>query len=354
MPSRHDSAADFSPEVHRFDAHEWPSAMFQIGDGHLVLTSFDKSLVDRFRSLYGDCEVDAGSARGPRVTCDVKPPLPGHHDAGDEITVDLREPVPGDLAAFIETVFSDRGARRLPPIGAEWQAMECRNPDVSFRVRGHEIRFPAAGHWRSLVGNLALALTFRQQPDIIYLHASGVAFGGGLHGVLFAGPKEAGKTTTALGLASRGHRFLGDEVVGVRSSTGEVVPILRSISKREGPCAEGVNEAMAALSPARGRYPDGLRTVVPASRLFTTSAAPVQARAIVFLGGYGAEPVMSRLPASLETASKLTPVASTLWGLSAGARAFALLKLITSVPSYLLRVGPPDDTARFLEAAFDN
>lgn len=347
MPSRNDSATDSSPEVARSSGHERPFAVFQIGDGHLVLVSHDQSLVDRFHSLYGDCEVDEGSARGPRVTCIVRSASPG------EVVVDLREPNPVDLAHFMETVFADRGSRRVPPLGAEWQSMELDTPKVSFRIRGREVFFPADGHWRSLVANLALGCVLRQQLDIIYLHASGVAFAGGGDGVLFVGPKAAGKTTTALGLASRGHRFLGDEIVGVRPATREIVPVLRSISKREGPCADGIDQALATLSVNRSRYPDGPRTIMHASRLFTTGLGPVHAKAVVFLGGFGPAPMLTPLPASLETASKLTPVASTLWGQSPGGRAFALLKLISSVPGFLLQLGAPDETARFLEDAFE-
>ena len=324
-------------------------AVFQIGDNHLVLRSADAALADGFVRLYGDCRVDATAARGAAVECVVQPAADS-----EAVVIDVIDPDPLDIAHFMETAFADRGCRRLPAIPADgWQQMQSDEPRVVFEVRGQQVRFPARSAWRALAANLGVGLVVRLQRNIIFLHASAIAIGRARRGVVFIGPKAAGKTTTALGLASRGHAFLGDEIVGVREGSREIVPVLRTISKRDGPCGTGVDEAIAAMSPARTRYPDGhSRTNIRASRLFSAGLVPSSLEAIVFLDPVGPVPQLTPVPSSLETASRLTPVTSTLWGRSPTSRAFALVRLLASVPGYRLQLGPPDATSDFLERAF--
>jgi hypothetical protein len=273
----------------------------------------------------------------------------------DAVTIEVIDPDPPDIAEFMERAFADRGCRRLPVIGRAdgWQPMRSDEPRLTFDVRGQQVRFPAGSGWRALAANLVVGLVVRLQRHVIFLHAAAIAIGQARRGVVFVGPKAAGKTTTALGLASRGHAFLGDEIVGVREGSREIVPVLRTISKRDGPCAVGVDEAIAAMSPARTRYPDGhSRTTIRASRLFSDGLVPAALDAIVFLGAVGPVPRLTPVHSSLETASRLTPVTSTLWGRSPTSRAFALMRLVASVRGYVLQLGPPDATSDSLEHAF--
>jgi hypothetical protein len=325
-------------------------AVFQIGDSNLVLRSADAALVDGFLRLYGDCRVEVSAARGASVECVVHPAV----DA-QGVMIDVIDPEPPDIALFMETAFADRGCQRLPALNHAdgWQPMQSDEPRVVFAVRGQQVRFPARSAWRALAANLGVGLVVRLQRDIIFLHASAIAIGKSRRGVVFVGPKATGKTTMALGLASRGHTFLGDEIVGVRETSREIVPVLRTISKRDGPCAAGVDETIAAMSPARTRYPDGhSRTNIRASSLYPAGLVPSRLEAIVFLGAVGPVPQLTPVPSSLETASRLTPVTSTLWGRSPTSRALALVRLLASVPGYWLQLGPPDATSECLEHAF--
>jgi hypothetical protein len=330
--------SDRSPEV---------PLIVQIGGGHLVLHSIDRPLVDRFHRLYGDCEVDRESAYGARVDCVVASSADNR-----DVVVDVADEEDVRLDEFMATVFTDRGCRQGASDGEGWREMESRSPDLRFRVRGRRLVFGADSPWRAMVANLAMGLVIRLQHDVIFLHASGVAFDRG-RGVLFVGPKAAGKTTTALGLASRGHVFLGDEMVGVRQATLDVVPLLRTISKRDGPCAETVERALAKAASWSERYPDGeTRTIIPASLLFKTRPTATRVEAIVFLDGFSERPELTPIAASLDTASRLTPVTSTLWSLSPTARVFALVKLLSSSAAFTLRLGPPDLTSSLLEERF--
>ena len=57
-----------------------------------------------------------------------------------------------------------------------------------------------------------------QTPALLCLHASAVICGDGL--VLFLGDSEAGKTSLALQLARRGHRFFADDRIALAAETG--------------------------------------------------------------------------------------------------------------------------------------
>ena len=343
-----DAASDSSTTLASTPLQGGKAVAFRIGDARLSLASVDELLAERFWRLYGDCHVDAAAESGPRVECTVRPLT---HTA--EISVELHDDEPLDLVHFLETVFADRGCRRLPSADSDWQIMESADPRVEFRVKGRQVVFSNRTEWRAMAANLAVALTLRLQPEIIFLHASGVAFGTGSQGVLFVGPKGAGKTTVALSLASRGHRFLGDEIVGVRQPTGGLVPVLRTIAKRDGPCAAAVDDMLSRMAVERVRYPDGeLRTIVRPSRLFERAPSGVVLRAVVFLERFSSTPELRPARPSLAVAARLTPVTSTMWGQPASARAFALVRLLSSVPAYALTLGSPDATGPLLEDAF--
>ncbi len=321
----------------------------QVGDGHLILRSDDVGLVNGFKRLYRDCEVDSESARGPAVECRVST----HSEIG-EVVLQAQAPEPVDLAEFFETAFSERGGRRIPGAPDGWQAMVSSAPPVTFRTRGAEAVFPMKAPWRGVAANLGIGLVVRFQPDTIFMHGSAVALGGS-RGIVFVGPKSAGKTTTALGLATRGHTFLGDELVGIRQSTLDLVPVLRTISKRDGPCATDVDAAVRRVPSASTVYPDGhRRTNVRASELFEGAGRSVRLQAIVFLDEFGDEASLTPVQPSFEAASALTPLGTTLWGRPLQARLFALLKLLAATRAYRLRLGTPDRTASLLEQAFAN
>jgi hypothetical protein len=56
----------------------------------------------------------------------------------------------------------------------------------------------------------------------------------------------------------------------------------------------------------------------------------------------------------MAAASRLTPVATTLWGQSPTARIFALMRLVGAVPCYSLRLGQPDETSWLIESTFSH
>lgn len=327
---------------------EGPSTVFQIGDGHLVLLSPDKPLASQFHRLYGDCVVAVTAARGPAVECAVE-------TAAGSAAVIIRTPDPVDLVEFMEAAFGDRGCRRTGEAVDGWCPMQSDEPRVTFRVKGDRVAFALQSPWRHLAANLAVGSVLRLQREVIFMHASGVAIGPRPRAVVFVGAKGAGKTTTSLGLAARGHAFFGDELVGIRTQTWELLPVRRTIAQREGPCDSALGAALEPVALERRRYGDGhwRRMIAPADAFGATPAAAPLA-AIVVLDGVGDRAALTPIPASMAAASRLTPVASTMWGQSPAARVFSLMKLLSAVPCYALRLGPPDDTSRLIEATFSH
>src|SRR5262245_22766934 len=202
--------------------------VFRIGEGDLILDTEDQAFTRGFRRIYGDCERTTPQA--PLSARLAVTPF------GDAVHVDVLDPPGVDLVSFLETAFSDRGCRRDSCDEPGWTGLSCDSPNVRFRVREQRVTFRADGPWEGIAANLGLGLVMRQQRDVVFLHASTVMLAGTSRGLVFVGQKAAGKTTTALGLAMRGHEFLGDEVVGIRHGDGSLLPIRRAISKREGPC----------------------------------------------------------------------------------------------------------------------
>jgi hypothetical protein len=336
--SAQDAPGEAAPPI----ATSSPAPVFQIGAGHLTLHSDDSSLSDRFRRLYGDCLVDHAPESGPRVELRIG------SASRDTVSVSVAGAESVPLPEFIVAALADRGCQVVGQEPDDWHILRSESPAAIFRVRGRQVIFSAESPWRALTANIAIGLVIALQRDAIFLHASAVALGSA-SGVLFAGPKAAGKTTMALGLASRGHGFLGDEIVGVRTEGSELVPVLRTISKREGPCAAAVEHALPALDTWASRYPNGeVRTIIRATALFIPGHA-VRLRSIVLLDGFAETPSLEPVAPSLAAASRLTPITSTLFGQTTLARAFALVRLLSSARVYALKIGAPDATASLLE-----
>ena len=171
--------------------------------------------------------------------------------------------------------------------------------------------------------------------------------------MVFVGSKGTGKTTTTLGLAARGHRFLGDELVGVDLSSRTILSVPRTIAKRDGPCGEEVAAVVRRAPRDRRGYADGQkRTMLRPSAVFgrTTAATPFDG--LVFLDGFGDVAELKRMPTSWQTAARLMPVATSMAGVPPSLRVMRLLGMLSSVVTWSLVSGPPDATLDLLESTF--
>jgi hypothetical protein len=95
------------------------------------------------------------------------------------------------------------------------------------------------------------------RPDLLWLHAGAVSRDG--RAVLIAGPGGSGKSTLATLLVDRGFRYLGDDVVALDPSTGEVHPFPASPLVRTDP-GRPLSASEVLLLPRR-------RVAIDASRV---------------------------------------------------------------------------------------
>jgi hypothetical protein len=190
----------------------------------------------------------------------------------------------------------------------------------------------------------------RLHGDYIFFHASSVTIGD--RGVMFIGDKGAGKSTTSLALASRGHGFLGDEIAAYAPSTGMLMPFRRPVGIKPGPRAAAVESGLRTAervveAPGFVRVDiDDLMTIGP--------AAPRPLDAIVFLRPFEAQPRLVPIRSGRADMARLQPIVSGFLSASYRQRVFELVRMLGGVRTYELHPGQPDETAAFLEEAFSS
>ncbi|MGH7702513.1 MAG: hypothetical protein ACREMO_05435 [Gemmatimonadales bacterium] len=322
-------------------------AWYRLGDGHLGVDSDDRALQDRFRVLFGECEVPTPEVAGPRVICIVRCP-PDRPVA----VIQFVDPEPLDTVAFAAALFPGRGLHEIPSPATGWRFMVLeQEPEMApVAVHGSKMLAQRTGAWQSLIGNLALNRTLRLQREHLFFHAASVAVAG--RGALLIGPKGAGKTTLALGLAARGHGFFGDEIAAVRTRGPELLPFRRSVSVRPGPAVEAAEQALRDADAPTEPFPDGtVRRRVEVRRLFPAAAAPgpVPLGAVVLLGPRKGEARAVRFTPGREHLGRLSPLGSTLWGAAPALRLIRLLGMLTAVSCFHLEAGSPEGTVDLLE-----
>jgi HPr kinase/phosphorylase len=311
----------------------------------LRLRSADADLPREFASVFGGEEPPAEPVR---AVLSAIVDLDAGRDGYGRLDVqgdDLADPAAFLLGFSSPTV----PLRALPAI----QPGEDRlglgdDPEPVFLFKGGEARFRLVPRWRRILSHFLFLRALRLRPDLVFFHAASLAVRG--RGVLIVGPKGAGKSTTALALAARGHAFLGDETAAYEPASGLLHAFRRPVGIKPGPRASGVEAALARLAPAADE--DGLLRV-GFERVFPEGpAAPgsVPLDAVVFLGGFAPAVEIERVTAGRDELAAMQPLASSLVNESAGRRVFEMIRLLSSRACYRLRAGAPDATAEALEA----
>jgi hypothetical protein len=206
--------------------------------------------------------------------------------------------------------------------------------------------------------NYVVGVAQLAQPSVIFLHAGGVSIDG--RGTLLLGRSGQGKSTTTVALASRGHVLLGDETVGMRAASGELLPFRRTLRLRPGPRPQVVTARLGAV-PHEMRL-DAYGTPcdwVQSSRLFPGDPPPrtTPLSGVFFLRDFRDHAaVESFVPslAHLEELRALTMSLSTIvsWPLAPAHRLMRFLRVIdvfAKSSCYFLDLGTPDETAALIE-----
>jgi hypothetical protein len=172
-------------------------------------------------------------------------------------------------------------------------------------------------------------------------------------GVVLVGASRAGKTTTSLHLAARGHPLLGDEIALIRLATSEVVPFRRAVNVRPGQHGQQL-AAVLGLSEAG----DGWARPHRISELFPDRPArPTPLRAVFFLAGFADHPSLEPFQLTLDQADVFSwitapEIAYCSWGLVPARRSLRLMVLtqvLSRIPCWLVKVGSPSDTVQLIE-----
>lgn len=339
------AAADApSPGARARAGDDW----YRIGDGLLAVGGDHAAFRATVAEIFGGCRttgpaVDAGL---PTVRCDVS--RVGAHGG---VTIDIADGGTFDLQAFTLGVFGERGYAAGVPLVDGWLTVARAESGVLpvFAIRDDRILADDAHRWEGLIANVAIGRLMARQAGCLFFHGATVI----VHrrGLMLCGNRRAGKTTLALALAARGHCLFGDEIAALRLATKELLPVRRSLGVRDGPASPAAIARLVAAPGTRVAYPDGEeRTRVRVEAIFP-GAVPAASRlsAIVLLDGFATAPALSPVSSRGGDRRILTPLAATLWGATGGARAMQLFRLLASTPGYILRAGPPDETAACLE-----
>ena len=200
--------------------------------------------------------------------------------------------------------------------------------------------------WRTKLLTLLYRGALRLRDDLIFFHASALAIAG--RGLLIVGRRKAGKSTTALALAARGHAILADSCACYAPATGELVPFRRPVGIREGPKSWAIGEALSTRTVRSVERDESVRVDL-ASLLPDTPSSSVPASAIFFLRGFAPKTEIERLKNDAAEIPNLRPIYSSFANAPHTQRVFELIRLLSSARLYALWPGDPDQTARSIE-----
>jgi hypothetical protein len=231
-----------------------------------------------------------------------------------------------------------------------WKCIAFRGTGVpALAFRGRECMFSLGPRWRLCIVWYLFWHLLRIRSDAIFFHASALGIFG--EGTIFIGPAGSGKSTTALGLAARGHDFLSDEIAGYVPGRGELIPFRRPVGIKRGPRSSAVQNGLTLDTAARIER-DGL-VRVDVNVLFPVEpprAMPL--RRIVFLREFAERPSLERITPGRRELVELQPLMSSFLNASHSRRVFELTRLLSTAKVYQLHPGDPDATAAYLEEAF--
>ena len=332
------------------------SSWFRLGDVCLQVVSDEEGFFHEFEVHYRDCILTKPRQELTQVRCDA-----------------------GRLAGSSLLRLSFEGANLPDPMSAAGtpfrmlrhlaRYVEVPGPAPGWRMlvdRAGAGRMLAAGDGHRLLVDLeeapaefasdcVLSLVQCAQRDVLFLHAASVGIAGA--GTLLVGCGQAGKSTTALTLAARGHSFLGDDVAAIRTGTRELLPFPKAMRLRPGPYGRSLEARLRAARHTTAVGRDGTaRTLVSMGDLFPGSVGgALPLRFAFLLEGFGAQPRLTPFRPEIADARRLRAVVSESipwWGLSPGRdlmRFLAVVNVLSGVDCYLVELGSPEHSAAAIE-----
>jgi len=337
-----------------------------LGDAVLEVDSTYRPLLDDLRSAYADCALpDGHSSSLPRVFCSAR-------SVERRSLVALRFETPCNLPHLCELALSltsprlelqhlvvrelDRPGWRLITNALDESAPLLAS-DAGTAVVDARVEPP------ELLLNLVVGVAQLTQRSVIFVHAGGISIDG--RGTLLVGRSGQGKSTTTVALASRGHPLLGDETVGLRADSREIVAFRRTVKLRPGPAAQAVLERLKAVPYATRVDAQGLLCAWVGGNVLFPGTIPAQSaplKEVFFLRAFRDRPAVESFVPSLEDVEELKALTMSLsaivsWPRSAAHRLmrFAkVLELFAQCRCYFIDLGTPDETAELIERTVRN
>ncbi len=345
------------------DTWAWRAA-YRLGDAVLEVTSDCAALGDEFGDHYGECEIvfnDPDASSLPRARCTL-------HAVEDGDLVLVRYDTPLATSAFDVALALLKHPAAAPehvegrPQADGWRPIvHVATGRAVVLARAREALVDVARCPARLLGKLLVEPVLAMQRGLLFAHAASVGMRGA--GLMLVGPSGSGKTTTALTLASRGHRYFGDDVAALRTERGELLPFWRVAHVRPGPHAPSIGSHLAA-GQWEAPYADGLpRQRLRVAEMFPTAAsAPLPLRRALFLRGFAVQPSIEPFkPTSSDFAAgsrfALNKTLWVAWGHTPPLRLMQFMlfqRLLERVPCAWLDVGDPEDTAQLIERSMED
>lgn len=341
----------------------WRKA-YRLGDALLEVASDCDALIGELDDHYGECEIaltDGENTALPRVRVAV------HAVDGGRLAL-LRFEAPSSLAAFDVALALLKHPAAAPeyiedaPRADGWRTIvHVASGELAAAARGPEVLVDLARTGARLLGQLLVDLVLALQRGLLFAHAASVGIAGA--GVLLVGPSGSGKTTTAVSLASRGHRYFGDDVAALRIESGELLPFWRVAHVRPGPHARSLAHHMASAE-WDAPYSDGLpRLRLRVADAFPSAAsAPLPLRSALFLRRFAAQPCVepfTPMPQHFAAGSRFA-LNNTLWiawGTTPHLRLMQFMlfqRLLQQVRCAWLDVADPEATADLIEHSLED
>jgi hypothetical protein len=341
-------------------------ASFRLGDVVLEVDSAYQPLLDDLYNAYGDCAIT-----GPLPIDAMQVRCSAHFFEQDSLVV-LKFATSCELPNLCEI------AMQMIRPRAELQYFsltETSRPGWRLIANGLDQSAPLLA-----ADDKAAVLDIRQEPaevllnfvvgvaqfvqrSVIYVHAGGVSVDG--QGVLLVGRSGRGKSTTTTALASRGHAMLGDETVGIRTDSCEMVAFNRTMKLRPGRRANLVSQRLGEVPHMMRIDAQGVMCAwVRASILFPDRALPASAplRAVFFLRSFGDHAAVESFAPTLAHIDELQALTMSLsaivsWPPSPAQRLMRFSRLIglfSQCRCYFLDLGTPDESAALIERVVKN
>jgi hypothetical protein len=336
------------------------SSWFRLGDRCLQVVSDGSGFLDEFEATYRDCIVTEPRQDPGNVRCDAS------RLAGSSLLClsfhgkDLPDPIGAagtpfrmlrHLARYVEVPGPVPGWRMV--VDSEDRGRPLAAGD------GHRLVIDLDGAPAEFATDCVVSLVQGAQQDVLFIHAASFGIAGA--GALLVGCGQAGKSTTALALAARGHSFLGDDVAAVRTKTRELLPFPKVVSLRPGPYVRSLEARLRATRHATAVGPDGqTRTLVSMGVLFPSSASRVLPLRFAFLlDGFAAHARLTPFRPEIGDVKRLKAAVSESipsWGLSPGRdlmKFLAVVNVLSGLDCYLVELGSPENSAAAIEEVME-